>query len=170
MKSSPPCSCICVAKAWERNGWLTALLFLGDHFSGRWHLCFQKHRKKVLLPKLISLEVWRCGADHWPHWTAGPFPPGQWQRAKAQSPGARRRRPFSVASHEQLQPAFPQERDLTPHHHTNSRRLRPVPGAKGQNTLEVSLLLNTVLTSHNQTSLTKGLTHPCSKVLLLCGS
>lgn len=89
---------------------------------------------------------------------------------KAQSPGARRRRPFSVASHEQLQPAFPQERDLTPHHHTNSRRLRPPPGMEGQNTLEVSLLLNAVLTSHNQTSLTKGLTHPCSKVLLLRGS
>ncbi|KAI1241337.1 hypothetical protein IHE44_0009820 [Lamprotornis superbus] len=29
------------------------------------------------------------------------------------------------------------ERDLTPHHHTNSRHLRPVPGAEGQNTLEI---------------------------------
>lgn len=114
MKSSPPHICISVAKAWERNGWQTALLFLRDHFSRRWHSRFQKHRKKVLLPKLINLEVWKCGADHWPHWPARPFPPGQWQRAKAQSPGARRRRPSSVASHEQLQPAFPQERDLTP--------------------------------------------------------
>jgi len=59
---------------------------------------------------------------------------------------------------------------LAQDHHTNSRPLHPIMGVEGQNTLEVTLPLNAVLIFHSQTSLTKGLTHPCSKVLLLRGS
>lgn len=61
-------------------------------------------------------------------------------------------------------------RILAPEHHTNSRPFHPIMGLEGQNTLEVTLPLNAVLISHNQTSLTKGLTQSCSKVLLLRGS
>lgn len=46
---------------------------------------------------------------------------------------------------------------LLHHHHTNSRRLRPVPGAEGQNTLEVSLLLNAVLNFSQPNQLNQGL-------------
>lgn len=56
MKSSPPHTCISVAKAWERNGWQTALLFLRDRFSQE--VAFPFSERRSCSPNSSTLETW----------------------------------------------------------------------------------------------------------------
>lgn len=124
----------------------------------------------------VSASTKKPGLEMWASWTARPASSHQdsemSQRAKATLTGSRGGDPSVLPDLLVSTCSLPSLRNgtLTPHHHTDSRPLRPTTGAEGQNTLEVTLPLNTVLISHSQTSLTKGLTHLCSEVLLLPGS